>query len=964
MIFKKRWLLVVIMFAVCIGQLIPASDSVNAAESTRDRGIDVVFVMDHSGSMDSSDQTAIRIDAAKNLIGSLNEYDRASVIKFNSEAENLQSLTNNRYLITGTNGALDRVLPNDGGTDMSKGIDLAIKEFQKNSGNNHKIMIVLTDGGSESNPASLQLADEANEKNITIYTIGLGDKSAINETVLKDIATKTGGTYEYAVNSSWLTTVFTKIYKSISDIREPKVYSDWTLTEDLDIKKTSTNPDGNLVLTENMKLDLNGYDLRVEGDLVLLSCSELRAVSGKISAKKLEQEAGSTLHLNNSRLEVDTDFIQDGIVRVNGQFGSNKATDEIVIAGNYDQKIRGELSLAGQSVLVKGNSIQEGHINVQGGLIHVNQDVTQKGWVDLGQGTLLVDGNLVINGGPLIDNEFKENKSMNVNGGLLQVGSATSLAIDRSKGNVAQESGQLYVNNGTVDIYGDYVIKNGWLTMIHGSMDTKGEFKPGDGDYVHVYRDFETRSPRNHAERLYSHLGKPMFDQNHLTEGVLQVDGTFTQIGDKQHHASYSDRYTEYKQDYSRFNFVATGRHKVLLTGKQKIAVQGTGFTFNILELKGKLLNDYPTVGPVRWNDLDETEALSSNANLKSLSINDTPVWGFTATTLNYPNVVVSAEDISGQLRELKVDAQADDYRNATVKIVGNTIVGGTAQVKILVTAHDGTEKVYTVDVTVGNETPGKVTGITLDKTEQIFIGASSFNPTKATIGYTVSPGNAADQRVIWTSTDPTVATVSANGVVTPIKVGEATITATTVDGNYTASMNVSVKLPYDLLEGIKTLADFVSDADRYNKIIALYDPSKIGIVVPGQYIKSVKFTTTGSNFVSGKIVTEATVRRVEVNVNELQLSAQSLLSGGFVFSRTGLQVGDRVEVIAYNEAGNELERISTVYPGPNSNLFDYQPISSISYGFYSIEYLFNNPSIFNDILDNYSMKALQFTAK
>ena len=630
----------------------------------------------------------------------------------------------------------------------------------------------------------------------------------------------------------------------MEDAREPKVYSNWKLTGDL-------HETGNLVLAENMKLDLNGYNLQVDGDLVLLSGSELRAVSGTIKANNLEQEAGSTINLNNSRLEVDNTFTQDGILRVNGQFGSDKATDEIVIAGDYDQTIRGELSLAGQSAWMKGNFTQEGHVNVQGGVVHVNQDVTQKGWLDLGQGTLLIDGNLVINGGPLMDDEFKENKSLNVNGGLLQVGSAASLAVDRSKGNVAQESGQLYVNNGTVDFYGDYVIKDGWLTMIHASMDTKGDFGPGDGDYVHVYRDFTMQSPRNHVERLYSHLGTSMFDQNHLTDGVLQVDGNFKQIGDKQASATYSDRYGKYTQDYSCLSFVASGRHKVLLTGKGRIDVQGSGFTFNILEVEGQL-SDYTISGPVKWNDLDETEA-SANTHLKSLSINDIPVLGFTSAKLEY-NFTVPADDIVGPLAELKVDAQAEDYRNATVKIIGNAIVNGKAFVQVLVTAHDGTTTVYKINVTVGDAVAGKVTGITLDKTEQIFIKGTAFSPGKTTIGYTVYPTNADNQRIVWTSTNPAVATVDVNGVVTPVNVGEATIIAKTVDGDYTASMNVSVKLPYDLLEGIKTLADFVSDADRYNKIMSSYDPNTIGIVVPGQYIKSVEFTNIGSSFVSGKI--------------------------------------------------------------------------------------------------------------
>jgi uncharacterized protein YjdB len=70
-----------------------------------------------------------------------------------------------------------------------------------------------------------------------------------------------------------------------------------------------------------------------------------------------------------------------------------------------------------------------------------------------------------------------------------------------------------------------------------------------------------------------------------------------------------------------------------------------------------------------------------------------------------------------------------------------------------------------------------------------------------ATIGETrqlsavVAPANATDQAIIWESTDPTVATVDAIGVVTAKAAGSGIIiTAYTHDGGYQASVNVSVE--------------------------------------------------------------------------------------------------------------------------------------------------------------------------
>ena len=74
--------------------------------------------------------------------------------------------------------------------------------------------------------------------------------------------------------------------------------------------------------------------------------------------------------------------------------------------------------------------------------------------------------------------------------------------------------------------------------------------------------------------------------------------------------------------------------------------------------------------------------------------------------------------------------------------------------------------------------TKTNVTGVALDKNLiELTVGGET-----ETIVATVSPNDATDKTVNWTSNDPSVATV-VNGVVTPVGVGSTTITATATNG-------------------------------------------------------------------------------------------------------------------------------------------------------------------------------------
>ena len=95
-----------------------------------------------------------------------------------------------------------------------------------------------------------------------------------------------------------------------------------------------------------------------------------------------------------------------------------------------------------------------------------------------------------------------------------------------------------------------------------------------------------------------------------------------------------------------------------------------------------------------------------------------------------------------------------------------------------------------------------RVTGVKLNVTSKSIAVGESF-----VLKATVSPSNATMQSVSWSSSDETVATVDADGIVTALKVGSCKITVATDDGNKTATCDVSVSTTVSIeqiAEGIR----------------------------------------------------------------------------------------------------------------------------------------------------------------
>lgn len=114
-----------------------------------------------------------------------------------------------------------------------------------------------------------------------------------------------------------------------------------------------------------------------------------------------------------------------------------------------------------------------------------------------------------------------------------------------------------------------------------------------------------------------------------------------------------------------------------------------------------------------------------------------------------------------------------------------------------------------TCAVTVGDKVA--VTGLKIDSTNLNMIKGDSY-----TILATISPSNASEKTIIWSSSNSGVATVN-EGVVTAVGTGETIITAVTRDGSYQKQCKVSVTQP---VTGVSLAFDTIKLAKGKSKTL------------------------------------------------------------------------------------------------------------------------------------------------
>lgn len=213
-------------------------------EQTKE-GVNVVLVMDVSGSMAAADYKPSRLDAAKqsakSLVDGLNMKDNAGVVIFSSGA------TTSAYLSPYKEKVLEKLMSikqTEGETALGDGLALAV-DMATSIPNRKKVIILMSDGVNNAGVINLdEAAKFAKMNGIQVYTVGIGSNEKVilgydwfgrpqyaelDEATLKKIATDTGGQYYKSVDSSTLSRIYRELPEKIEREQEDTSIKNWVI---------------------------------------------------------------------------------------------------------------------------------------------------------------------------------------------------------------------------------------------------------------------------------------------------------------------------------------------------------------------------------------------------------------------------------------------------------------------------------------------------------------------------------------------------------------------------------------------------------------------------------------------------------------------------------------------------------------------------------------------------------------
>ncbi|MBI4682821.1 MAG: VWA domain-containing protein [Nitrospirae bacterium] len=196
------------------------------AYSEASNNIDVVLVMDSSGSMKKTDPHSLRIPAAKLFISLLGDNDRAGVISFSDKSYPIIDLTavgskeNKDNLFK----AADRISSNGLYTNLHDALSKGLSVLADNKkADRNRFIVLMSDGmmdvGDPDEDIKLldkiknELTIKLEEEKIKVYAIAFTEQS--DKQLLEKISKRTGGFYNLALTDKDFHLIFTSIFESL-----------------------------------------------------------------------------------------------------------------------------------------------------------------------------------------------------------------------------------------------------------------------------------------------------------------------------------------------------------------------------------------------------------------------------------------------------------------------------------------------------------------------------------------------------------------------------------------------------------------------------------------------------------------------------------------------------------------------------------------------------------------------------
>ena len=224
----------------------------------------VAFLLDHSGSMGDERANVLQRAVADAIFNNQSINNIYSVFKFDHTSRlivNSNKFDEINSKLSPGNGLADF----GGGTGIEDGLETAIDHLILDPISNSKIVVLFTDGVTNSRRSSLslnQIVNKAIQNNINIITIGYG--TLIDESYLNQIAQLSGGSIYRIFNKNEFQLLFENVLFDLRNLQNIE-FSPCMFGDDLTLSVKLRLPDSTITsstifktpLKQGYKIDLN-----------------------------------------------------------------------------------------------------------------------------------------------------------------------------------------------------------------------------------------------------------------------------------------------------------------------------------------------------------------------------------------------------------------------------------------------------------------------------------------------------------------------------------------------------------------------------------------------------------------------------------------------------------------------------------------------------------------------------------